>query len=54
MIDSTPISYAKHLATYISDPAKIRALTLRYFARSPSLSVCQKLRAEYDARRFRK
>ena len=51
MIDSTPISYAKHLATYISDPAKIRALTLRYFGRAPSQDRCTAYRETHCNKR---
>jgi hypothetical protein len=47
MIDydySTPASYAKYLASYISDPSTIRARTLGYFGKAPTLEQCRELR----------
>jgi hypothetical protein len=35
----TPRAYARHLATYITDPSTIRALTLSEFACAPSLQT---------------
>lgn len=43
----TPQSYARQLATYISDPSTIRARTLAEFGKSPSLEACQKFRADH-------
>lgn len=40
----SPTSYAARLATYISDPSTIRARTLDYFGRAPSLDQCRNLR----------
>ena len=51
MIDSTPTTYAKHLATYIIDPYTIWKLTQYYFARGPSLEKCTAYRTAYCNKR---
>ena len=49
----TPTSYAARLATYISDPSTIRARTLEYFGRAPSVEQCRNLRnVEVNKRRL--
>jgi len=48
-----PEFYARKLATYIKDASTIRARTMNYFGRAPSLDHCSKLiaRAEVGAQR---
>lgn len=48
---TTPISYAAHLAGYISDPSTIRARVLDEYGRAPSLEQCRNLRAAKLAER---
>jgi Bacterial dnaA protein helix-turn-helix len=45
MIDQapTPLNYAKQLAGYISDPSKVRAMTVNYWGRGPSVDQCRNL-----------
>ena len=50
MIDSSPGAYARHLATYIAQPDKIRTLTLRFFGRAPSLATCARYRVESEGK----
>lgn len=44
-----PEHYAKNLATYIKDPSTIRARTLDYFGRAPSIEYCSNLIAKAHA-----
>ena len=55
MIDDTPNSYAKHLATYIPCPQRIQTMTRNYFGRAPALSQCSAYRHEIErkANRFK-
>lgn len=49
MIDfcPSPESYAAQLAKYISDPSKIRSLTMYQWGRAPSLERCRALRDKH-------
>ena len=40
----TPLSYASHLAGYISDPSTIHAHVMNEFGRAPSVDRCRHLR----------
>lgn len=42
----TPVSYAKHLASYIKDPSTIRAHVKTEYGRAPSVDVIRKIQAE--------
>ena len=47
MIDfdhSTPSSFARYLASYVSDPSTIRARTIDQFGRAPSVDECRAMR----------
>lgn len=50
MIDDSPQIYARHLATYIACPQKIRNLTRNYFGYSPTLDQCRFYRGEVERR----
>lgn len=52
MIDyaPNPTSYARQLATYISDPSKIHSLTHWYWGKAPSLAECRRMREKAAAR----
>lgn len=43
---TTPLSYARRLASYISDPSTIRVRTLEQFGRSPPIEEIKRLREE--------
>ena len=43
-----PSGYAQHLASYIRDPSKIRALTLLEYDRAPSVEQCQAFRRKHE------
>ena len=40
---ATPVAFARHLASYIKDPSKIEALTLREFTRCPPRADIQQM-----------
>lgn len=40
--------FAENLATYISDPSRIRSLTLREFGFAPSVERCAEMRADHE------
>lgn len=43
---NTPISYAKYLAGYISDPSTVRARVADEYGRAPSVDIIRKIREE--------
>lgn len=43
---ATPVSYAKHLASYISDPSTIRAHVKTEWGRAPSIDIIRKMMEE--------
>lgn len=43
---NSPVSYAKYLAGYMSDPSTIRARVKDEFGRAPSIDIIKKIRAE--------
>lgn len=49
----TPISYARYLAGYISDPSTIRARVMREYGRAPSLDECRKIRERIAGKKDR-
>jgi hypothetical protein len=55
-IHSSPTTYARQLAGYISDPSTIRARTLEMFGRAPSVEQVEKIKsrveAEHDRQRY--
>lgn len=52
MIDYSPSpeAYASNLARYISDPSTIRARTIEWWGRAPSVERCKALRAKHVAK----
>lgn len=42
----SPVSYAKHLATYLKDPSTIRAHVKTKYGRAPSVDVIRKIQRE--------
>jgi hypothetical protein len=44
--EGDPAAYAKHLATYMRDPSKIRAHTRNFFGRAPSTDIIRAMIAE--------
>ena len=44
--EAGPLSYARHLASYISDPSKVRAHTVNNFGRGPGIDEIRRMIAE--------
>lgn len=43
---NSPVQYAKHLASYLTDPSTIRARVKDEFGRAPSVDIIRKIREE--------
>ena len=44
---NSPVQYARHLASYISDPSTIRAHVKGEFGRAPSVDIIRKIREDH-------